>query len=189
MFKTTKLDIPDVIIIEPRLFKDYRGYFREVLHERTFRELVADVHFVQDNEALSTAVGTIRGLHFQKPPAAHGKLVRALAGKVFDVAVDIRKGSPTFGKYVSTQLDAESANMVWIPPGFAHGYCTLEPNSIVAYKITDFYSPENDTGIAWNDPTIDIKWPVDLEKVVISDKDRALPTLDQADNYFQYQSV
>ncbi len=173
----TKLEIPDVLLIQPRRLEDARGYFVEVLHEKNFRMNVGDVHFVQDNEAMSTAIGTIRGMHFQKPPAAHGKLVRVLNGAVYDVAVDIRHGSPSFGKYVAVVLDASSGKMLWIPPGFAHGYCTLESNSLVAYKITDFYSAEHDTGIAWNDPQLGINWPVNFSDAILSEKDRLLPRL------------
>jgi dTDP-4-dehydrorhamnose 3,5-epimerase len=183
----TKLEIPDVLLIEPRRLEDARGYFMEVLHEKTFKMNVADVHFVQDNEAMSVAIGTMRGLHFQKPPAAHGKLVRVLNGAVYDVAVDIRHGSPSFGKHVAVELDASAGNMLWIPPGFAHGYCTLKNDSLVAYKITDFYSAEHDTGIVWNDPQIGINWPVNTSDAILSEKDRLLPLLADVPPFFTFQ--
>ncbi|CAF3942678.1 unnamed protein product [Rotaria sordida] len=183
----TKLEIPDVVLIEPRRLEDTRGYFREVFHEKIFKTHVADVHFVQDNEAMSTAIGTVRGLHFQKPPAAHGKLVRVLNGAAYDVAVDIRHGSPFFGKHIDLILDAVSAKMLWIPPGFAHGYCTLKSDTIVAYKITDFYSAEHDAGIAWNDPDLGINWPVASNDAIVSDKDRRLPTLANLPPLFTFQ--
>jgi dTDP-4-dehydrorhamnose 3,5-epimerase len=173
----TKLEIPDVLLIQPRRLEDARGYFVEVLHEKIFRMNVADVHFVQDNEAMSATTGTIRGLHFQKPPAAHGKLIRVLNGAIYDVAVDIRHGSPSYGKHVSVILDAAAGHMLWIPPGFAHGYCTLKNDSIVAYKITDFYSAEHDAGIAWNDPQLEINWPINFNHAIVSEKDRLLPLL------------
>lgn len=184
--KFTKLEIPDVVLIESRRLEDARGYFMEILHEKSFREHVADVHFVQDNEAMSKTIGTIRGLHFQKSPAAHGKLVRVLRGRAYDVAVDIRHGSPYFGKYVALELDASSAKMVWMPPGFAHGYCTLENDTIVAYKITDFYSPQYDAGILWNDSTLGIKWPVASIDAIVSDKDRTLPAFTDLPSLFTY---
>jgi dTDP-4-dehydrorhamnose 3,5-epimerase len=144
----TKLEISEVLLIQPRRLDDARGYFTEVLHEKMFKMNVADVHFVQDNEAMSAATGTIRGLHFQKPPAAHGKLVRVINGAVYDVAVDILHGSPSFRKYVAVVLNAFAGKMLWIPPGFANVYCTLKNDSLVACKVTDFYSAEHDTGIA-----------------------------------------
>ncbi|CAF2156115.1 unnamed protein product [Rotaria magnacalcarata] len=158
----TKLEIPDVVLIEPQRLEDARGYFIEVFHEKSFQEHVADVHFVQDNEAMSTAIGTVRGLHFQKPPAAHGKL------------------------HVGLVLDALSGKMLWIPPGFAHGYCTLKTDSTVAYKITDFYSAEHDAGTAWNDLTLGINWPVDPSNAIISDKDRSLPAFGNLPPLFTY---
>ncbi|CAF3366467.1 unnamed protein product [Rotaria socialis] len=185
----TKLEIPDIVLIEPRRLEDARGCFIEVFHEKLFREYVADVHFVQDNEAMSTATGTVRGLHFQKPPAAHGKLVRVLSGAVYDVAVDIRHGSPYFGKHVGLVLDALSGKMLWIPPGFAHGYCTLKTDSTIAYKLTDFYSAEYDAGTAWNDLTLGINWPVDPSNAIISDKDRSLPAFGNLPPLFTYTEL
>ena len=171
------LAIPDVVLIRPRRFGDARGYFVETFNARTFRDKVAALDFVQDNEALSGAVGTVRGLHFQKPPTAQGKLVRAIKGAILDVAVDIRRGSPSFGRHVAARLDAAEGAQLWVPPGFAHGYCTLEPDTIVAYKVTDFYSPADDGGILWNDPALGIDWPLGPDGAVLSDKDTKLPRL------------
>jgi dTDP-4-dehydrorhamnose 3,5-epimerase len=171
------LQIPAVALIQPKRFGDERGYFIETFNARLFRNKVADAVFVQDNEALSGQTGTLRGLHFQKPPAAQGKLVRVVKGAIFDVAVDIRVGSPTFGKYVSARLDAAGGAQLWVPPGFAHGYCTLEPDTLVSYKVTQFYSPADDAGILWNDPALGIRWPLGPGGAVLSAKDTKLPDL------------
>lgn len=181
-----QLAIPDVVLIRPRRFADPRGYFVETFNARSFGEHVAPVTFVQDNEALSGVVGTIRGLHFQRPPMAQGKLVRVLKGAVLDVAVDIRHGSPEFGRAVSARLDAAEGAQLWIPPGFAHGYCTLEPNTVVAYKVTAFYSPADDAGILWSDPALGIGWPLPPGGAVVSDKDRTLPTLAELPPVFHH---
>ena len=173
----TRLDIPDVVLIRPTRHGDARGYFVETFNARLFGREVTEAAFVQDNEALSAQAGTVRGLHFQRPPTAQGKLVRALKGCIFDVAVDIRRGSPTFGRHVSTRLTAETGDQLWVPPGFAHGYCTTEPDSIIAYKVTEFYSAADDGGIAWDDPALGIDWPVAPGAAVLSDKDRKLPRL------------
>ncbi len=175
--QVTRLAIPDVVLLRPKRHGDARGYFVESFNARTFGREVGDAVFVQDNEALSAQVGTVRGLHFQRPPTAQGKLVRALKGAIFDVAVDIRSGSPTFGRHVSALLSAETGDQLWVPPGFAHGYCTVEPDSIIAYKVTDFYSAAEDGGIAWDDPALGIEWPVAPGAAVLSDKDRRQPKL------------
>ena len=182
-----QLEIQDVVLIRPRRFGDPRGYFAETFNARAFRERVAALDFVQDNEALSAQVGTVRGLHFQKPPTAQGKLVRTIKGAILDVAVDIRHGSPTFGKHVAARLDAAEGAQLWVPPGFAHGYCTLEPDTLVAYKVTDFYSPADDGGILWNDPALGIPWPVDAASAVLSDKDPRLPRLADLTTVFTYE--
>lgn len=181
-----RLSIADVVLIRPRRFGDDRGYFAETFSARSFREQVAAKDFVQDNEALSAAVGTVRGLHFQREPAAQGKLVRVIAGAILDVAVDIRTGSPSFGQAVSARLDAAEGAQLWVPPGFAHGYCTLEPDTLVAYKVTDFYSPAHDGGILWNDPALGIDWPLPEGGAVLSGKDIALPRLAELPPIFHY---
>ncbi len=184
-----RLDIPDVMLIKPRRFGDARGYFVETFSARAFRDKVAPLDFVQDNEALSAQVGTLRGLHFQKARTAQGKLVRAIKGAILDVAVDIRVGSPSFGRHVSARLDAAEGAQLWVPPGFAHGYCTLEPDTIVAYKVTDFYSPADDGGILWNDPALGIHWPLGPEGAFLSDKDTRLPLLADLPPAFTYAAA
>ena len=183
-----RLAIPDVVLIRPRRFTDPRGYFAETFSARSFRDAVAPVDFVQDNEALSAAVGTIRGLHFQRDPMAQGKLVRVTKGAILDVAVDVRQGSPTFGKAVSARLDAAEGAQLYVPPGFAHGYCTTEPDTIVAYKVTAYYSPADDGGILWNDPALGIDWPLPPEGALVSDKDKVLPTLADLPPVFRYDA-
>jgi dTDP-4-dehydrorhamnose 3,5-epimerase len=154
-----------------------------------FHRDVARVWFVQDNEALSGAEGTVRGLHFQRPPMAQGKLVRAARGALLDVAVDIRHGSPTFGRHVSARLDADTGDQLWVPAGFAHGYCTLKPGSIIAYKVTEFYSGPHGGGIAWDDPVLAIAWPVAPGEAVLSDKDQRLPPLSELAAVFHHESA
>lgn len=169
------LALPDVMLITPKRFGDNRGYFSETFRMDRFSEEVGPFEFVQDNQSLSAEVGTVRGLHFQLNPRAQGKLVRCISGAILDVAVDIRAGSPTFGHHVKVELTAENGCQLWIPPGFAHGFCTLAPNSILSYKVTDYYSAEHDRGLLWNDPDLAIEWPVDPEKAVLSAKDLAQP--------------
>ncbi len=169
--------IPGVKLVTPKRFGDHRGFFSETWNDRLFREQVADVTFVQDNHSLSAAKGTLRGLHFQKPPSAQGKLVRVTRGAVLDVAVDIRHGSPTFGKHVAVELSAENGAQLWVPEGFLHGFCTLTENVEFLYKVTGYYSPEDDGGVIWNDPDIGIEWPVDAGGPVLSGKDAELPRL------------
>ena len=181
-----RLDIPDVVLIRPRRFGDARGYFVESFNARAFRAEVAEVDFVQDNEALSAQAGTLRGLHFQREPSAQGKLIRAIKGAILDVAVDIRRGSPSFGRSVSARLDAAQGAQLWVPVGFAHGYCTLEPETIVAYKVTDYYSPADDGGILWNDPALGIVWPLGADGAILSDKDTRLPPLKELGPVFDY---
>ncbi|NLS08121.1 dTDP-4-dehydrorhamnose 3,5-epimerase [Rhizobium sp. P32RR-XVIII] len=178
--------IEGVVAITPPRFGDHRGYFSEVFKDAWFRENVADVTFIQDNESLSAQPGTVRGLHFQTPPFAQGKLVRCLAGRIMDVAVDIRTGSPSFGKWISWELSPENGAQLWVPAGFAHGFATLEPNSVISYKVTAPYSPQHDRGVAWNDPAIGIRWPVDEKDIVLSDKDRSLPRLADVPSHFSY---
>jgi dTDP-4-dehydrorhamnose 3,5-epimerase len=149
----------------------------EAFKDAWFRETVTNIGFVQDNQSMSSQIGTIRGLHFQAEPMPQGKLVRCLKGSIFDVAVDMRKGSSTFGQWIGETLTAEGAEQLWVPEGFAHGFCTLEPNTEVFYKVTNPYSPEHDRGIAFDDPDIGVKWPVDLASAILSDKDRHQPPL------------
>jgi dTDP-4-dehydrorhamnose 3,5-epimerase len=169
-----KLKLPGVILVKPRRFSDARGYFSETYNEKTFRAAGITADFVQDNQSLSTQRGTIRGLHFQLPPAAQGKLVRVLQGSVYDVAVDLRVGSPTYGRWDGATLTAEGGEQIYVPRGFAHAFCTLEPDTVVAYKVDDFYAPASDSGLIWNDPTLAIEWPVAANEVVLSDKDQKL---------------
>ena len=164
-------------LIQPKMIGDDRGFFMEAYKDGWFRENVEDVTFVQDNQSLSRQVGTIRGLHYQKAPVGQGKLVRCLKGTIFDVAVDIRPESATFGQWIGEVLTAEKGEQLWVPEGFAHGFCTLEPDTEVFYKVTNPYSREHDAGIAFDDPEIGIEWPFDLSKAVLSEKDRIQPAL------------
>ncbi len=184
--QVTTLDIPAVAVLRPRRHGDHRGYFVESFNARTFRAEVAAAEFVQDNEAMSAAQGTVRGLHFQRPPTAQGKLVRVLKGAIFDVAVDIRQGSPSFGRHVFAVLTAETGDQIWVPPGFAHGYCTMEPDCVIAYKVTNFYSAADDGGIAWDDPALAIPWPVEPGAALLSDKDCRQPKLADLPPVFTY---
>lgn len=169
--------IPDVILITPRKFGDRRGYFMETFRQSLFAEKAGDWTFVQDNQSRSADVGTVRGLHFQLPPKAQGKLVRCVAGALLDVAVDIRHGSPTYGQHVVAELSAENARQLWVPPGFAHGFVTRLPDSEIAYKVTDYYSPEHERGVLWNDPALGIDWGLAEGVAILSEKDRILPVL------------
>ena len=184
-----QLAIPEVILIRPRRHGDARGYFVESFSARAFRNEVAAFDFVQDNEALSGTSGTLRGLHFQRHPMAQGKLVRAIRGAIFDVAVDIRRGSSTFGEHVAAHLDAVGGAQLWVPPGFAHGYCTLETDTLVAYKVTQYYSPADDGGIRWNDPALKIDWPVGPKGAALSDKDTKLPLLTELPPTFLFEET
>ena len=168
--------IEGVVILEPRIFKDARGYFFESFSQREFEEKVCETTFVQDNESRS-CYGVLRGLHFQKPPFAQSKLVRVINGAVLDVAVDIRTGSPTFGQYVSVELTGENHRQFFIPKGFAHGFAVLSEEVIFQYKCDNFYSPECEGAIAWNDPDLNIDWHIPTDKVILSEKDRRHPRL------------
>ena len=176
-------NIEGVVIIEPRIFKDDRGYFFESFSQREFEEKVCKTTFVQDNESKSS-YGVLRGLHFQKPPFAQSKLVRVIKGVVLDVAVDIRKGSPTFGQYVSVELTGENHRQFFIPRGFAHGFSVLSEEVIFQYKCDNFYSPQSEGAIAWNDPDLNIDWRIPAEKVVLSEKDSKHPRLKDWQNVF-----
>jgi dTDP-4-dehydrorhamnose 3,5-epimerase len=178
--------MPEIKVLTPRRFGDDRGFFSEVYNAGELRALGIGLPFVQDNHSRSAAVGTVRGLHYQAPPFAQDKLVRVTCGAILDVAVDIRQSSPTFGRWVAVVISAELWNQLLIPVGFAHGFCTLEPNTEVLYKVTNFYSPDHDRGIAWDDPALAIAWPVEPDKAVLSSKDRALPPLAAARACFFY---
>jgi dTDP-4-dehydrorhamnose 3,5-epimerase len=171
------LAIPGPVLILPKRHEDDRGFFMEAFKDGWFRENVADVTFVQDNQSLSREVGTIRGLHYQTEPFAQGKLVRCLKGAIFDVAVDIRPESPTFGKWIGEALTAANGGQLWLPAGFAHGFCTLEPDTEVFYKVTNPYSAPHDAGIAFDDPEIGVDWPIDSRRAILSAKDRHQPPL------------
>ncbi|HEV7601794.1 MAG TPA: dTDP-4-dehydrorhamnose 3,5-epimerase [Bradyrhizobium sp.] len=171
------LNIADVKLVIPLIHRDARGFFSETYSRRDFDAAGIAAEFVQDNHSLSAQVGTLRGLHFQVPPRAQGKLLRVTRGSVFDVAVDIRVGSPTFGQHASAILSAENWTQIWIPAGFAHGYCTLEPDTEVIYKVTDYYAPDCDRGLKWDDAALGIRWPVDPDNARLSDKDRRQPAL------------
>lgn len=179
--------IAGVVLFIPRRFGDARGWFAETYSVRAFAPALGDIDFVQDNQAFSSAKGTLRGLHFQTPPEPQAKLVRALRGRIFDVAVDLRAGSPTYGRWVGETLTAEGGEQLFVPRGFAHGYCTLEPDTEVAYKTDGFYAPTCDAGLAWNDPTIGIRWPVSPAEVILSDKDQILPGLADFVSPFRYE--
>ena len=169
------LAIPDVKVLTPRQLGDRRGFFSEVYSRRTFAEAGIHTEFVQDNHSLSACRGTVRGLHFQTPPHAQAKLVRVVRGSIFDVAVDLRRSSPTRGRHVSVVLSAESWTQILVPAGFAHGFMTLEPDTEVVYKVSDHYAPDHDQGLLWNDPTLAIQWPIPQDEAVLSDKDRGQP--------------
>ena len=172
----TPLAIPDVLLITPRRHGDARGWFAETWSQKALADTTADTGFVQDNQAFSAAKGTLRGLHFQLAPHAQGKLIRALKGAIFDVALDIRAGSPTFGQWVSAELTAEGGEQLWVPRGFAHGYCTITDDCEIFYKVDSPYAPDCEGGVIWNDPDLAIPWPLDGEPM-LSGKDHLLPRL------------
>jgi dTDP-4-dehydrorhamnose 3,5-epimerase len=176
--------IPDVKLLVLRKHGDARGFFSETYNRRDFSALGIGLEFVQDNQALSGPAGTVRGLHYQIPPAAQSKLVRVTRGRIFDVAVDIRRGSPTFGKFASSELSADEWNQLYIPAGFAHGYCTLTPDTEVIYKVSAYYTPTHERAIRWNDPAIGIAWPIGEEAAIISDRDKRSPFLAQQPDLF-----
>lgn len=177
--------IPDVVIIEPRVFGDDRGYFFESWSQKDFDEQVRPVRFVQDNESMSS-YGVLRGLHFQKDRYAQSKLVRVVRGRVLDVAVDIRKGSPTFGKYISVELTADNHRQFFIPRGFAHGFVVLSEEAIFQYKCDNLYAPTEEGALAWNDPDIGIDWGIPSDRVILSQKDRCHPLLKDSLDLFDF---
>jgi len=179
-------ELPDVIIIEPKVFADARGFFLESFNEKIFRDNGITCRFVQDNISRSVQ-GSLRGLHFQLNPQAQAKLVRVTRGSVFDVAVDLRRGSPQFGRWVGVELSEENKRAMYIPPGFAHGFYVLDDVAEFTYKCDAFYAPEAERGIIWNDADIAIRWPVVDGKIILSQKDNSLPTLKDADLNFVYR--
>ena len=180
-----KTEIEGVVIIEPRIFNDERGYFYESFSQREFEEKVCRTTFVQDNQSKSS-YGVLRGLHFQKPPYSQSKLVRCIKGAVLDVAVDIRKGSPTFGKHVAVELSEENHRQLFIPRGFAHGFAVLTAEAVFQYKCDNFYNKESEGAIAWNDPQLAIDWRIPADKVLLSEKDRQTRNMADADFLFDY---
>lgn len=171
-------------LVTPKKFGDDRGFFCETHNEATWKKAGLDYRFVQDNHSLSRDIGTIRGLHFQTAPYAQDKLVRVITGRILDVAVDLRRSSPTFKKYVAVELSYENWQQLFIPIGFAHGFITLEPDTQVLYKVTNFYAPAHDSGVAWDDPEIGVKWPINRGKIRLSDKDARLPRLSELESVF-----
>ncbi len=184
MVEVESTKLPDVKIIRTKTFIDARGYFTEIYNSQAFAEAGITQEFVQDNVSMSAEAGTVRGLHFQTQPFAQAKLVRVLRGRILDVAVDLRRSSATYAQYVAVELTAENRLQLFVPVGFAHGFCTLEPNTEVAYKVTAHYSPAHDQGVTWNDPTIGIAWPVDADRAILSDKDTRYPLLADLPVYF-----
>lgn len=182
-FSFKRLKIPDVILVEPKVFGDERGFFMETYKVSDFKKNGIDYNFVQDNHSKSQK-GVLRGLHYQLKPKEQGKLVRCVKGRIWDVAVDIRKGSPWYGEWVAVELSEENKLMLWIPPGFAHGFVTLEDDTEVIYKVTKEYSPDFDRGIIWDDPDLAIDWPI--KNPILSKKDRNLPKFKDAENNFAY---
>lgn len=180
----TSLAIEAVKLITPKCFSDERGFFSEVYKKHELASAGIEADFVQDNHSLSKSRGVVRGLHFQIDPHAQGKLIRVIRGAIFDVAVDIRLESNTFGRHVSAVLSAENWSQLWVPVGFAHGFCTLEPDTEVVYKVTDTYAPECDRGLAWDDPALGIKWPVSAGEAILSAKDEGHPRLADLPRYF-----
>lgn len=183
-FTFTRLEIPDVILVEPKIFLDNRGFFYESFKESDFLSYGITDKFIQDNFSHSVK-GVIRGLHYQNPPRSQAKLVTVIKGKIFDVAIDIRKKSPTYGKWISEILSEENHRLLYVPEGFAHGFCVLSEQADVSYKINNEYSPQHEQGIIWNDQTLNISWPI--EKPIISNKDQQLSSLENSNNDFTYQ--
>lgn len=178
--------IPEIVLIKPKVFGDERGYFVETFQQGKFEQAIGyKVEFCQDNESRSSK-GVLRGLHFQLPPAAQSKLVRVIEGKVLDVAVDIRVGSPTYGQYVTAELSAENKHQLFVPRGFAHGFVVLSDTAIFAYKVDNYYSPENDRGLAFDDPDLNIDWQLPNELLQLSDKDQKQPNLAELPTCFKY---
>jgi len=180
-----KTDFNGLFIIQPRIFEDNRGYFFESFNKKEFNSIIPKIEFIQDNQSKSV-FGTIRGLHYQLEPFAQSKLIRVLQGKILDVVVDIREKSPTYGKHFSVELSCENKKQFFIPKGFAHGFSVLSETAVVMYKTDQFYKPESERGINFNDPYLRIDWKVDPEKAIVSSKDKVLPTFKEAEKNFKY---
>lgn len=181
--KMIETKLSGIVLLEPKVFEDDRGFFMESYNQKVFNELGLMQHFIQDNHSLSKETGVLRGLHYQLDPMAQTKQVRVLAGAVYDVVVDIRKNSSTFGQWEGFVLSESNKRQLLVPQGFAHGFCTLVPNTQVFYKVDNYYSPEHDRGIAWNDPDLEIDWPT--SQPILSEKDKKHPQLKSADNNFK----
>lgn len=184
-----ELPLPGAFVLTPKRFGDDRGFFSETFSARAFEEIAPGVNFVQDNHSLSRDAGTLRGLHFQLPPHAQGKLVRVPRGRVLDVIVDVREGSPTYGQHTGVELSAENWKQMWIPAGFAHAFCTLEPDTEFCYKVTEFYAPQSDSGLAFDDPDLGIEWPFPNEQLILSAKDRELQSLRDFQSPFTFKDT
>lgn len=182
-----RLKIPDLIVLEPARHGDERGFFSEIYNQERARNAGIELDIVQENFSMSAQQYTVRGLHFQTPPAAQAKLVQVLQGSILDVVVDVRRGSPWFGQHVSVELSATNWQQLWVPVGFAHGLCTLEPDTAVLYKVSAPYSAEHDSGIQWNDPELGIDWPVEQSNALLSAKDQQLKPLADFDSPFIYE--
>ena len=178
-----KTHIEGLIIIEPRVFGDARGYFMETFSQKNFEEQVCNTVFVQDNES-SSVFGALRGLHFQKPPFAQSKLVRVVRGRVLDIAVDLRVGSPTYGQHVACELSEENKRQFFIPQGFAHGFVTLSDEAVFQYKCDNYYAPQSEGSLLWNDPALGIDWKIPAEKIILSEKDKVSPLLRELEEIF-----
>jgi dTDP-4-dehydrorhamnose 3,5-epimerase len=177
-------DIPAVKLVTPKKLGDHRGFFSETYNRQHLAKAGIDLDFVQDNHSLSGQRGVIRGLHFQVPPFAQDKLIRVVRGRIFDVAVDLRRSSPTYGKHVAVELSADNWRQLLVPVGFAHGFVTLEPNTEVIYKVTTYYAPSHDRGVLWNDPALGIAWPISPSEAILSDKDKVLPRFADVQSVF-----
>ncbi|RUT29964.1 dTDP-4-dehydrorhamnose 3,5-epimerase [Arsenicitalea aurantiaca] len=184
--KIVQTTLPDVKLLKPKRFGDHRGFFAETYSRRLFEGLGVNVEFLQDNHSLSATVGTVRGLHFQAPPYAQAKLVRCGRGAIFDVAVDIRRGSPTYGNWVGYELSSENGAQLYVPTGFAHGFVTLEPDSEIIYKCSEYYAPETEGALRWDDLAIGIDWPITGE-AILSEKDATAPLLAEFNSPFEFR--
>lgn len=186
---TEHLALNGIMVFVPKVHRDYRGFFSETYNARALAAAGIATDFVQDNHSASLNTGVVRGLHFQIAPHAQGKLVRVTRGSILDIAVDVRLGSPTYGQHVAVEVSAANWRQIWIPEGFAHGFCTLESNTEVLYKVTDYYAPDCGRGLAWDDPALGIQWPVKREAAILADKDKRYPTLAELPAYFRYTNT